>query len=147
WIDAADPRVHPDPPLECGWWEVFHDPVLCTLVDMAYRQNLSLREAAFRVLQSRALLCISVGNILPQQQYAYADYIRKGLSETVANHEFTPQRWFSVYDLGFSLTWEIDLWGRLRRLVEAANATMNADIEDYDATLVTLIGDVAEAYA
>ncbi len=147
WIDVADPRVHPDPPIEYGWWKVFNDPVLCKLVEMAYRQNLSLREAAFRVLQARARMCIAVGNIFPQQQYASLDYIRKGLSETVANHQFTPQRWFNIYDLGFNLSWEVDLWGRLRRGVESANATMNATIEDYDATLVTLIGDVAQAYA
>lgn len=147
WIDAADPRVHVDPPIECDWWKVFNDPVLSGLVDLAYNQNLDLREAAFRVLQARAQLCIAVGNIFPQQQYAYADYIRKGLSETVANHEFTPQRWFSVYDLGFNLSWEVDIWGKLRRAAESANAAMNATIEDYDGVLVTLIGDVAKAYA
>lgn len=146
WIDADDPRVRTEPPRECDWWKVFNDPALSALVETAYRQNLTLREAAFRVLAARAQLCISVGNFFPQQQQAFADYIRKGLSETVANHQYTPQRWFSVYDLGFNLSWEIDIWGKLRRGIESANAKMNATIEDYDAVLVTLIGDVARAY-
>src|SRR5262245_65475285 len=55
WIDA-DPRIHTQPPLDCSWWAAFNDPVLNFLVGSAYQQNLTLREAGFRVLQARASL-------------------------------------------------------------------------------------------
>lgn len=146
WIDAADPRVQSEPPHDHHWWGVFNDPVLNDLIQNAYQQNLSLREAGFRVLAARAKLCIAVGDVFPQTQQAFADYVRKGLSGTVANSQFTPDRWFNIYDLGFNLSWEVDIWGKLRREVESANAEFNASIEDYDYVLVTLIADVAQTY-
>src|SRR5262249_7756937 len=121
WIDAADPRVHSLPPNDAYWWAVFNDPILNGLVEDAYRQNLSPREAAFRVLAERAKLCIAVGNVFPQTQYAFGEYVRKGISEKLANSQFTPDRWFNIFDLGFNLSWEVDVWGQLRRAVEAAD--------------------------
>src|SRR5205807_1136226 len=47
---------------------------------------------------------------------------------------------------GFNLAWELDFWGRLRRIIESADATLDASIEDYDNALVTLIGNVASTY-
>src|SRR5262245_43931015 len=160
WIDAADPRVHSQPVDDNYWWAVFTGPLLNSLVESAYQQNLTLKQAGFRVLQSRAQLAIAIGNIFPQTQQAFADYIREGLSTTVAgrrpmfqgpferviDRQFVPQRWFNIYDLGFNLTWELDIWGRLRRMAEAANAQLNVSVEDYDAVLVTLVADVAQTY-
>lgn len=146
WIDGTDPRVSSAPARDCAWWTVLGDPMVNSLVQYAFQQNLSLKEAGFRVLAERAQLCIAVGNIFPQTQQAFAGYTRKGLSRTVANSQFTPQRWFNLYDLGFNLSWELDIWGRLRRGVEAADAELNASVEDYDAVLVTLIADLAQAY-
>src|SRR5437870_5228596 len=54
WIDAADVRVRKDSDDLSQWWKVFNDPVLDDLICHAYRQNISLREAGFRVLQARA---------------------------------------------------------------------------------------------
>lgn len=146
WIDAHDPRVVSAPLEDCRWWGIFQDPVLNSLVETAYRQNLPLREAGFRVLQARAQLGIAKGYLFPQSQQAFADYSRNALSTTVANQEFLPKRWFDIYDLGFSLAWEVDIWGRLRRQVESAEAELAASVEDYRGVLVTLIGDVAQTY-
>src|SRR5262249_25644042 len=74
------------------------------------------------------------------------DYTRKGVSVQVANHQATPQRWFSQWDYGFALSWELDFWGRFRRAIESADDTLDASVENYDDVLVTLIGDVATAY-
>src|SRR3989440_12670383 len=68
WIDAADKRVRKDEDDLSKWWTVFNDPVLDSLICSAYQQNLSLREAGFRVLQARSQLCIDVGNLFPQTQ-------------------------------------------------------------------------------
>jgi NodT family efflux transporter outer membrane factor (OMF) lipoprotein len=147
WIDSQDLRVKKDPPADSHWWTVFNDPVLSDLVQTAYKQNLSLREAAFRVLEARARYKIAVGNFFPQVQESQDSYVRQALSETIANRQFTPERWFNIYKVGWNLAWELDFWGRYRRAIEENKAEFNASIEDYDAVLVTLVADVAQAYA
>jgi NodT family efflux transporter outer membrane factor (OMF) lipoprotein len=146
WIDAGDVRVRSQEPDDSHWWTVFNDPVLNDLIQTAYRQNLTLREAGFRVLQARAQLGIAVGELFPQSQVMDGDYTRRGVSRNVANRVATPQRWFSQWDYGFSMAWEIDFWGRFRRAVEAADDTLDASVENYDDVLVTLLGDVATTY-
>jgi NodT family efflux transporter outer membrane factor (OMF) lipoprotein len=146
WIDANDVRVRSDADDDCHWWTVFNDPDLNDLVQMAYGQNLSVREAGFRVLQARDTLGIAAGELLPQHQDMIGSYTRRGVSENVANRVATPQRWFSTWDYGFGLAWELDFWGRFRRGIEAAQDNLDASVEDYDDVLVTLIGDVASNY-
>ena len=146
WIDSADQRVHSDPVDLTQWWHTFNDPVLNDLVTSAYEQNLTLREAGFRVLQARAALGIARGFLLPQEQSFDGAYSKNQFSHAGANREFLPQGSFSNWQFGFNLAWEIDFWGRLRRMIESERENFNASIEDYDAVLVTLIGDVAETY-
>jgi NodT family efflux transporter outer membrane factor (OMF) lipoprotein len=146
WIDANDVRVRSEKPDDSHWWTVFNDPTLNDLIQTAYRQNLSVREAGFRVLQARAQLGIAVGELFPQTQVMNGDYTRRGVSENVANRVATPMRWFSTWNYGFALAWEVDLWGRFRRAIEAADDTLDASVENYDDVLVTLIGDVASNY-
>src|SRR5688500_16301681 len=54
WIDYADPRVKGEEQKLCYWWTVFNDPTLNTLIQTAYQQNLTLREAGARILEARA---------------------------------------------------------------------------------------------
>ena len=61
WIDGDDPQVRSESDVETQWWRQFNDPMLDQLVLQAYEQNLSLREAGFRVLASRAAYNITVG--------------------------------------------------------------------------------------
>jgi NodT family efflux transporter outer membrane factor (OMF) lipoprotein len=146
WIDANDVRVRQDPEEQSRWWTVFKDPVLNSLIADAYRQNLTLGEAGFRVLQARAQLGIAVGEIFPQQQTATGSYTASGRSIAAINGPFFGQRYFSQWQLGFNLAWELDFWGRFRRAVEAADDQLSASVEDYDDVLVTLLGDVATNY-
>jgi NodT family efflux transporter outer membrane factor (OMF) lipoprotein len=146
WIDANDERVHSQEADDSHWWTVFNDPALNDLVQTAYRQNLTVREAGYRVLQARAALGIAIGELFPQNQTMSGDYVRRGVSENVANRIATPQRWFGTWNYGFGLAWELDFWGRFRRAVEAADDTLDASVENYDDVLVTLIGDVASTY-
>jgi NodT family efflux transporter outer membrane factor (OMF) lipoprotein len=146
WIDADDVRVRSVEEDDSRWWTVFNDPVLSDLVQTAYRQDLTLREAGYRVLQARAQLGVAIGELFPQYQVMNGDYQRKGVSVQVANRIATPQRWYSQWDYGFALSWELDFWGRFRRAIEAADDTLDASIENYDDVLVTLIGDVATSY-
>src|SRR5205814_2617018 len=76
-IDADDERVKSEEADHSHWWAVFNDPVLNDLVQTAYNQNLSLREAAFRVLTHRAELGIAIGQLFPQTQVMNGDYARR----------------------------------------------------------------------
>lgn len=146
WIDADDPRVLSRPVDDSRWWDALGDPMLDALVQSAYRQNLSLRERAARVLAARARLGIAIGELFPQQQQGFAQFSRTAISGTVANRQFTPQRFFDIWQTGFNLSWELDFWGRFRRAIEETGAVLNASIEDYDAVLVTTVADVASNY-
>jgi len=53
---------------------------------------------------------------------------------------------FSIFRTGFNLSWELDLWGKIRRGIESAEAQYQASVEDYDGVLVTLVADVADRY-
>ena len=147
WIDGNDKRLRKESGDLATWWAVFNDPVLNNLVLSAYNQNLTLREAGFRVLQARAAAAIAYGEFFPQQQAAFGDYSHNIISKRAANTAFIPQRVFDKWDLGFGVAWELDFWGRYRRAIEAADADLDASVEGYDDVLVTLIGDIATTYA
>ncbi|HEX4413034.1 MAG TPA: TolC family protein [Lacipirellulaceae bacterium] len=136
WIDAADKHVRTDSDDLAGWWTVFGDPLLNCLVDKAYHQNLTLREAGYRVLAARAQLGIARGDIFPQGQNAIGSYRRIG-----AGNNF-----FDQWNFSFNLAWELDFWGRFRRAILAAEDTLNASVFDYDAAVVTLVSDTAADY-
>jgi NodT family efflux transporter outer membrane factor (OMF) lipoprotein len=146
WIDANDKRVRSEEADDSHWWTVFNDPTLNELVQTAYGQNLTLREAGYRVLEARAQLGISIGEFFPQTQVMNGDVRSHGVSTNVANRVATPTRWFGQWDYGFGLAWELDFWGRFRRAIEAADDTLDASVENYDDVLVTLVGDVASTY-
>ncbi|MBI3407220.1 MAG: efflux transporter outer membrane subunit [Planctomycetes bacterium] len=146
WIDANDVRVRKEENEPANWWTVFNDPVLDTLVCRVYQQNLTLREAGFLVLESRAKYGIAVGSLFPQDQFAKGSFTQTGLSRNVVNRSAIPQTFYSQWQFGFGLAWELDFWGRYRRAIESADADLDASVENYDDVLVTLIGDVASTY-
>jgi NodT family efflux transporter outer membrane factor (OMF) lipoprotein len=147
WIDANDQRVQSDHNNLHQWWSVFHDATLDALIQNASQQNLTVRQAGFRVLQARAARAIAAGSLFPQQQYIAGDYQRRAISVATANSQVAgTDRFFNQWDASGNLAWELDFWGRFRRAVEAADADLNASIEDYDEILITFLGDVATAY-
>jgi len=147
WIDQNDIRTCPNPGVLACWWTVFGDPKLNELVACAYRQNLTLREAGFRILQARAQRAIAVGNLFPQQQFANGSFSRSATAVDPDN-PFGPvmKRFSDSWDFGFNLNWELDFWGRYRRAVAAADAALDASVADYDDVMVTLLADVASDY-
>jgi NodT family efflux transporter outer membrane factor (OMF) lipoprotein len=146
WIDADDIRVRSVTEDTSHWWTVFNDPILSQLIQVAYEQNLTLREAGFRVLEARAQWAIAVGTLFPQSQQMQGSYTQQALSVKVANRKFLPERFYSQWGYGFSLAWELDFWGRFRRAIESAEDNLDGFVENYDDVLVTLLGDVAAAY-
>lgn len=152
WIDYRDARVRSDGQAPWDWWRLFQDPQLDRIVLTAYQQNLSLREAGFRIQEARAQRAITAGNLWPQTQAAYGAYNRQMLSlgtglQAGGGAGFPGiTRYFSVWTIGTQMAWELDFWGRYRRAIESADAQLDASIENFDDVLTILIGDVAATY-
>ena len=147
WGETGDQRVSTESTIHRGWWSTFNDPVLDRLVARAYRDNLTLRQAGVRVLQARAQLGIAVGEVFPQTQQAIGSveyYRTSDRAATAAAFKGSAAYWQS--QIGAQATWELDFWGRIRRGIESADASLLATLADYDSTLVTLTADVANTY-
>jgi NodT family efflux transporter outer membrane factor (OMF) lipoprotein len=146
WIDPGDPAVKREPAEMNAWWTVFNDPVFTTLVETAYHQNPSLRAAGVRVLEAQARRGIAIGLLFPQQQEAFGAGTSNQVSENRANRTSLPKHEFDDWQVGFDATWELDLWGRFRRGIEAADAELLASVANYDDVLVSLVSEVARNY-
>lgn len=151
WVDIGDTRVISAPNENWAWWTAFNDPVMSQLVVMASNQNLTLREAGFRIMEARAIAAQSRGQLLPQSQTASGGYSRQLLSEQVGfvgggGGGLGVPREFSIWNGGSQFNWELDFWGRFRRAIEAADANLDSTVENYDDVMVILIADVAAAY-
>jgi len=148
WIDANDPHLKPVSGDYSYWWGVFDDPVLSGLVDEACAQNLPLKVAGMRVMEARAQLGVATGSLFPQQQQATGGFARSEFSEN--SYPFgdflLPKMTYDTWSVGFDAAWELDFWGRFRRMIESAEANLNAQIENYDDVLVILQAEVAATY-
>ena len=127
------------------WWEVFGDPVLVQLVDTAYAENLTLRSAGLRVVQAQARRAITIGALFPQEQRAVGALHAQPAERERAGGALGA-RDLSVWQAGFDAAWEVDLWGKFRRAIEAADADLLASVASYDDVLVSLVGEVAATY-
>jgi NodT family efflux transporter outer membrane factor (OMF) lipoprotein len=147
WQEAGDARVSTASATYSGWWTAFNDPVLDRLIERAYRENLSLRQAGVRVLQARAQLGVAVGEIFPQTQQAVGSVQYNRTSDravTATETQGSVRYWQS--QIGAQASWELDFWGKIRRNIESADASLLSTLADYDNTLVTLTADVANTY-
>ena len=139
WMPSPAAAPQPLNAADAYWWQVFQDPVLDGLVEAAYQNNLTLQIAGVRVLRTRAQLNKSIGNLFPQQQ---------GISSAITwNQVNTPVTVNRADDnLLFAATWEIDVWGKIRRSIESDEAVYLGSLASYDDLLVTVIADVASSY-
>jgi len=128
------------------WWQVFNDPILMQLQSQAQIGNLDLQVASNRIAQSRAKLGITDADKLPSLS-AHASYVREGNSENgklvALGAPATAENFFMS---GFDASWELDLWGRNKRLSERATAQLEATIYDREAARVSLAAEVAKTY-
>ena len=131
---------------DSAWWKAFNDPTLEQLIQLAYSQNLPLQVAGLRIMESRALLGIAVGNQYPQLQQAFATASGISLSENVANNQDF-DRDFADVQLGFDVAWEADFWRKFGRGVKAQQAAYMTSVADYENALVSLSAEVARNYA
>jgi len=131
---------------DAPWFQVFDDPTLQALVREAIERNLDLRVAVSRVEELRARAGIASSFLYPQID-GTANYAVRQASdaqkESTSNAEDTTHQ-SGAY--GFQLSWELDLFGRIRREKEGALAFVLASDQARRGVLVTLIGDVASNY-
>ncbi len=127
------------------WWQAFNDPVLNRLIEIARRENPTLRLAGLAILESRALLGIATGARYPQLQRASGSWTRIDRWPTDGDDSWDHSG-FNRYGAGFDVAWELDFWGRYRRGIESADAAFFASISNQRNAQVLLAAQVAEAY-
>ena len=146
WLESSDPAIRTEPPETARWWEIFSDPILVRLVEMAYAENLTLRAAGLRVIEAQARRGIAIGTLFPQQQDASGFYTHTVESQNTVQGQLGAPTAFDTYQAGFDAAWELDLWGKFRRGVEASDADLLAAVANYDDVLVSLVSEVAATY-
>jgi len=152
-----------------AWWTSFHDPTLTSLIESAVASNLDLRQAVLRMAEAHAQRDVAAAAQWPSLSGNGA-YTRRRISEKTATTSLLSNfggtaggangsppggvstaipglsNPFDQFQYGFDASWEIDLFGRVRRSVEAADADIAASVEDSRDVLVSLLGDVARTY-
>ncbi|PMY40358.1 MULTISPECIES: efflux transporter outer membrane subunit [Pseudomonas] len=134
-------------PLDERWWDVFNDPQLSALSRRVLTDNLDLQLATSRLQQSRAARQVITAERYPTSS-ASGGYARKrnsgeGLNDP-SGHEGKSA--FNLWDAGFSASWELDFWGRVRRETEAADATLEVAENDRRGVLLSVLAETAQDY-
>jgi len=144
WTETAtaQPPAHPYQDL-VHWWTTFNDPMLSLLVDRAIQSNLDLKLAQARIRQARAARNVTAAGLGPTVN-AGGTYTRSG--SAVKTSSGTENNTSNLYRTGLDSAWEIDIFGGVRRSVEAADASVQAAVEDRRDVLVTLAAEVGLNY-
>jgi multidrug efflux system outer membrane protein len=126
-----------------GWWKVFNDEELDGLVRRAIRNNRNVKAAFYAVEASRASRDFVAGQYYPSVSAtgSYKRVLASGTAQVAAS-----AKPIDLYSSGLDFLWEIDLFGKIRRSVESAQATYEASVEDYRDVMVTLLADVCTNY-
>ncbi|MBI4528854.1 MAG: efflux transporter outer membrane subunit [Deltaproteobacteria bacterium] len=156
WKEAQEDGINTRAAELKRWWTSFNDPLLISLVERAVRSNLDLRLAEARIRETRASRAVTAVGAWPTVDVS-GSYSRRrnsknalafpsqggGGSSSLLGGKVLEHDLFAA---GFDASWEIDVFGGVRRSVEAADATIEAKVEDLRDVLVTLLGDVARNY-
>ncbi|MFC3908087.1 efflux transporter outer membrane subunit [Legionella dresdenensis] len=143
WL-AKSPAIKEAPVRNANWWKVFRDPTLTSIIHQGYSNSLTVQIAGVRVLQARAQLAQSVGELYPQQQAITGNYNYQRIGGGFLQGLIPSS--FETASLGASASWELDFWGKYRRAIRSNDATFLASLAAYDNALVTLTSDVASTY-
>ena len=141
---ARDSQAEPAVELD-SWWRSFADPILDQLVSRAIASNLTVQIAAERIIEARANVSLNGGNFLPNvdsfRSYEYRK--RSPNARPFVGQNGNP---FQLFNLGLDSSWEIDLFGRLERSIQAAEAELIAQEFSLQDVQQTLVADVATSY-
>ena len=141
---ASQPTAEP---LELRWWDSFHDARLSALIQRVAERNLDLQMASARLLQSRALRSTVAADEVPSVDvsagYSRARNSAEGLSDPSGK---AGKSAFNLWQGDLVAGWELDLWGRVRRQVEAADASVQMAENDRRGVLLALLSETAGDY-
>ncbi len=156
--NLAGTSISTDKLPEARWWTEFRNDELTGLIDRALANNHDARRAVARVMEGRASLLAAGTGLYPQLnvtgQYQRIEISKNtlaglgiasgggGMPQTFA----TPGKGFDLFNASTDLRWELDLWGRIRRGMEAASAEADGIEQDRRAVVLALIGDLGQAY-
>jgi multidrug efflux system outer membrane protein len=140
----AAPELSTNSLADLPWWSVFKDPALQDLARAALTNNYDLRIALSRVDQARALQGQSQSQFLPS--IGYGGESSRGRNTFLNMPNLNGGRTMSGFAGGFEAVWEVDLWGRVRRMNEAARANFMATQEGRRAVRIAVVSSVARAY-
>jgi len=126
------------------WWQVFRDPILQDLIGTALTNNYDLKQAVARVEQARNLAVAARAPLFPQINYG--GDVGRGRNVLFNTPTVLNGGTASSAQINLNLFWEIDFWGRIRRLSEAARAQYLATDEARRGVMITLVSEVATAY-
>ena len=129
-------------PVDDHWWESFQDTKLDSLIALAVDRNYSVAMAINRIAAARANLWAERGNFFPSIGLN-AGWTRQ---ETSGNTSSLPQSTEHYYDAAVSMSWEIDVFGSIRKRVKAQKENFAASKEEYAAVMVSMAAEVASAY-
>lgn len=143
WHEAVMSDFESGEPNLQTWWTVFNDEALNGLIERVSTNNLSLKTAAARIEQAAALRGVSASQFYPS---IFADASASAVQTSDRQTPAGTDRQGELYGAGLSMAWELDLWGRVRRSVESADASLQASVENYRDIMVLLYAEVASTY-
>ena len=148
-VNRAVPSRTVSGEVDVNWWLRFHDPELSSLVVRLVAQNLDLETAAERIVQNRSQRQVAAAQGLPtlneQSQYTRERLSTRGLGAVLEPAPNAPLE-FDIFQNGLTSSWELDLFGRVRRSVEAADANLLASVESRRALALSLLAELAQDY-
>lgn len=124
------------------WWDIFNDPQLSSLIRSGEQNNFDIKMALARVKEARAVLGIEDSGLYPNIDADGA--ITRGKESESVNPLATGEQ--TKYSLSADASWEIDLFGRIRRSIEAATAEYQASREDHNDVLISIRAEIAANY-
>ncbi|SPD73570.1 Transcriptional regulator, Fis family [uncultured Desulfobacterium sp.] len=142
WSEAPDKGVSIGSFELVRWWETLNDPVLNTLVERAIKSNPDLRLAEARLREARAAREMATADLWPSLN-ASGSYSRAHAGIAPSSKEKSTT---SLFQIGFDAAWELDIFGGLRRSVEAAQASVGAAKESHRDVIVSLLAEIARNY-
>jgi NodT family efflux transporter outer membrane factor (OMF) lipoprotein len=142
WQEGEDPALVPAEDGVICWWTLFDDPLLEQLIEMGRQSNLDLRIAVARVREAWARLGVAAGQNWPAVDAAGSVMRQRSSENSLSAGSGTN----SVYNVGLDASWELDLFGRISRSVEAARADYQASEEDRVDVLISLYAEIARTY-
>lgn len=145
---GATPSATTAKPPDPMWWKMFRDPVLTGLEQRVAAANLDVLTATVKIAESRAQRGVTAAAELPSVngtgKYQRELFSKNGIESLIPNTPPIPP--FNDYTTGFDASWELDLWGHVRRQIEAADAEIVASEDQRRSTLVSTLAEVANDY-